>query len=102
MLKMLSLCGGCKFLQVKPALLRLKLTLVGLAISLAALTGLMFVLPGPEIISSTSVEDTQESLSRTSGLKYDDGAARRYEPEAFIGEDDVPIASAATLFDYCH
>lgn len=88
--------------KVKPALLRTKVTLVGLAISLLSLTGAIYALPGspPPILPA---ENMAETLNRTSKHAYSDSAARRYEPEAFAGENDFSHASVATptLFDYC-
>lgn len=92
----------CTFVQVKPALLRTKVTLVGLAISLLSLTGAIYALPGPPP-PILPAENMAETFNRTSKHAYSDSAARRYEPEAFAGEDDISHASVATptLFDYC-
>lgn len=91
-------------LQVKPALLRMKVTLVGLAVSLVTLSGGIYVLPGPPPPIEPA-EDMAQTFNRTSKLSYSDSAARRYEPEAFAGEDDLSDASVdatPTLFDVCH
>lgn len=92
----------CVFTQVKPALLRMKVTLVGLAISIVGLSGTIYALPGPPPRIEPS-EDMLQTFKRTSKRTYSDSAARRYEPEAFAGEDDLSHASVATptLFDYC-
>lgn len=90
--------------KVKPALLRMKVTLVGLAISLVTLTGAIYSLPEPPPRVEPA-EDMAQTLRRTSKLSYNDAAARRYEPGAFAGEDDLSHASifaTPTLFDFCH
>ncbi|KAG0556412.1 hypothetical protein M758_11G049900 [Ceratodon purpureus] len=86
--------------KVKPALLRMKVTLVGLAISLLSLTGAIYALPGPPPHIEPA-EDMAQTFNRTSKLTYSDSAARRYEPEAFAGEDDLSSVATPTLFDYC-
>lgn len=81
----------------------MKVTLVGLAISLVTLTGAIYALPGPPPRIEPA-EDMAQTFIRTSKLSYSDSAARRYEPEAFAGEDDISHASVVatpTLFDYC-
>lgn len=90
--------------KVKPALLRMKVTLVGLAVSLVTLSGGIYVLPGPPPPIEPA-EDMAQTFNRTSKLSYSDSAARRYEPEAFAGEDelsDASVVSTPTLFDVCH
>lgn len=91
-------------MQVKPALRRMKVTLVGLAISLVTIVGAMYMLHGPPPPIDLA-EDTAETFGGTSRLSYSDAAARRYEPEAFARDDHLSHASAAAptpaLFDYC-
>nr|PNR33866.1 hypothetical protein PHYPA_023682 [Physcomitrium patens] len=90
--------------KVKPALRRMKVTLVGLAISLVTIVGAMYMLHGPPPPIDLA-EDTAETFGGTSRLSYSDAAARRYEPEAFARDDHLSHASAAAptpaLFDYC-
>jgi len=81
----------------------MKVTLVGLAISLVTLSGAIYSLPGPPLRTEPA-EDMAQTFSRTSKLSYSDAAARRYEPEAFA-EDDLSHASVIatpTLFDCYH
>lgn len=77
--------------------------MVGLAICLATLVGVIFVLPGPPLPIEPA-EDIGDTLRITSKLSYSEAAARRYEPQAFAEEDDVSDTNThtpSTLFDVC-
>ena len=75
---------------------------MSLAVSLLGLSGVIYALPGPPPRTEPA-EDMAQTFNRTSKLSYSESSARRYEPEAFAGEDDLSNASVAmpTLFDYC-
>ncbi|BBM99077.1 hypothetical protein MPTK1_1g18510 [Marchantia polymorpha subsp. ruderalis] len=75
------------YYKVKPALRRLKVTLVCLAISLATCSVLLFTLHPPERKLPVAEEDSP-GPSVVRGI-YSDKAARDYEPGAFSDEDDV-------------
>lgn len=74
--------------KVKPALNRLKLTLIGLGLSLGVSSLLLFflpsILPSPERAPLLTPEDALRSVPRGG---YNSRAAQRYEPEAFQDED---------------
>lgn len=90
-----------KFLmQVKPALLRLKLTLIGLGVSLAACTALMLAIHSPELRVSLLPGGKEGNINQTWGLAYSDAAARHFEPDAFAAEDDSEASAA--MFTICH
>lgn len=90
-----------KFLmQVKPALLRLKLTLIGLGVSLAACTALLLAIHSPELRVSLLPGGKEGNINQTWGLAYSDAAARHFEPDAFAAEDDSEASAA--MFTICH
>ncbi|KAL3700055.1 hypothetical protein R1sor_018077 [Riccia sorocarpa] len=73
------------YYKVKPALRRLKSTLICLAISLATCAVLLFTLHPPE---KKPLQEDSPGPSVVKGL-YNDRAARKFEPGAFTDEDDV-------------
>ncbi len=90
-----------KFLmQVKPALLRLKLTLIGLGVSLAACTALLLAIHSPELRVSLLPGEKEGNINQTWGLAYSDAAAQHFEPDAFAAEDDSDASAA--MFTICH
>jgi hypothetical protein len=86
--------------QVKPALLRLKLTLIGLGVSLAACTALLLAIHSPELRVSLLPGEKEGNINPTWGLAYSDTAARHFEPDAFAAEDDSDASAA--MFTICH
>jgi hypothetical protein len=90
-----------KFLmQVKPALLRLKLTLIGLGVSLAACTALLLAIHSPELRVSLLPGEKEGNINQTWGLAYSEAAAQHFEPDAFAAEDDSDASAA--MFTTCH
>ncbi|KAG6547682.1 hypothetical protein Mapa_011132 [Marchantia paleacea] len=75
------------YYKVKPALRRLKVTLVCLAVSLATCSVLLFTLHPPERKLPVA-EENSPGPSVVRGV-YSDKAARDYELGAFSDEDDV-------------
>ncbi|CAK9191963.1 unnamed protein product [Sphagnum troendelagicum] len=91
--------------KVKPTLTRLKLTLVGLGISLTACTAILWAIHGPERNNDTFLiaqeQEQEESISGTARLAYSEVSARRFEPNAFAGEEDSNSLTSPPLYDYC-
>jgi len=86
--------------KVKPALLRLKLTLIGLGVSLAACTALLLAIHSPELRVSLLPGEKEGNINQTWGLAYSDAAAQHFEPDAFAAEDDSDASAA--MFTICH
>eukprot|EP00250_Pteridium_aquilinum_P000993 c11171_g1_i1 orf=105-1061(+) len=82
--------------KVKPALSRVKFTLIGLAASLAVCT--LFFLTIQETHGDVPVvaENISGSSRPSSGTAYSEASARLYEPEAFASDEE------SMLPDYCH
>ncbi|XP_065049339.1 uncharacterized protein ycf36-like isoform X2 [Musa acuminata AAA Group] len=68
--------------QVKPVLSRVKLTLIGLAISLVACAFLFINIENPR-------DTSKDSGERAVAGAYSDESARSFEPDAFCGEPDL-------------
>ncbi|KAH7444690.1 hypothetical protein KP509_02G088200 [Ceratopteris richardii] len=81
--------------KVKPALNRVKMTLIGLAASLASCT-LLFLSLDRHVDVPPAQEDTITSSGPSIGTPYNEASALTYEPDAFgdAGESMLP--------DYCH
>ncbi|XP_024529832.1 protein CONSERVED IN THE GREEN LINEAGE AND DIATOMS 27, chloroplastic [Selaginella moellendorffii] len=73
---------------VKPALSRVRVTLIGLAVSLSICAALLFSIP--ETRSSLLLQkiQTQPPPPRSSIKGYSEKSARTYEPSAFVGPDE--------------
>lgn len=72
---------------VKPVLSRVKLTLVGLAVSLVVCASLFFILESPK---GSSYISSKEAGGRAIPGVYNDNSARSFEPDAFCGEPELP------------
>ncbi|KAI5079722.1 hypothetical protein GOP47_0005201 [Adiantum capillus-veneris] len=81
--------------KVKPALNRVKLTLIGLAASLASCTLFFFTLQGAQGDVPIVQEDIVDS-SPLAGTAYSEASARLYEPDAFASDEQ------SMLPDYCY
>ncbi|CAL9062739.1 unnamed protein product [Musa banksii] len=68
--------------SVKPVLSRVKLTLIGLAISLVACAFLFINIENPR-------DTSKDSGERAVAGAYSDESARSFEPDAFCGEPDL-------------
>eukprot|EP01018_Ginkgo_biloba_P001160 Gb_39573 [translate_table: standard] len=79
---------------VKPVLNKVKITLIGLAISLITCILFFISLKSPSVGSSLSLESNGEPFG---GRVYNDASARSFEPQAFSGE-----GKELQLDDYCH
>lgn len=69
-------------LQVKPVLSRVKLTLIGLAISLVACAFLFINIENPR-------DTSKDAGERAVAGAYSDESAKSFEPDAFCGEPDL-------------
>lgn len=82
--------------KVKPALSRVKFTLIGLAASLVTCTLFFFMLQGTHGDAQVVVQNISDSSRQFSGSAYNEASAHMFEPEAFASEGD------SMLPDYCH
>lgn len=78
--------------KVKPALNRIKVTLLGLAASLVTCTIFVLSLESTYGDAQVASENTEDYLKQSYGGPYNDASARMFEPEAFANESeqDVP------------
>ncbi|KAJ7548102.1 hypothetical protein O6H91_08G117200 [Diphasiastrum complanatum] len=81
---------------VKPALNRVKLTLVALALSLTACVLILSNIPTPSKLSSRIEPDADAPMEKIHA-NYSAASAHRFEPDAFAQEKFDEKA----LFDYC-
>lgn len=82
--------------KVKPALNRVKLTLIGLAASLASCTLFFLTLQGTQGELPIIQEDRIGPLSQFAGTTYSEASARLYEPDAFARDE------GSMMPDYCY
>lgn len=82
--------------KVKPALSRVKFTLIGLAASLATCTLFFLALQGTQGGVPAATENVSGSSKSSSGTAYSEASARLFEPEAFESDEKSMLA------DYCH
>lgn len=71
---------------VKPALSRVRLTLVGLAVSLVLCFSLFLI---TESLDNSYIS-SKEAEGRAIAGFYDENSARSFEPDAFCGEPELP------------
>ena len=85
--------------QVKPALSRVKLTLIGLATSLVTCTLFFLSIESTKdapILMNGINEDSSSIQQSSSGSAYSDESARMFEPEVFASEGE------SMMPDYCY
>lgn len=82
--------------KVKPALNRVKFTLISLAASLATCTLFFLALEDSHGDAPTVLESMDEFTKQSYGRAYNDASARMFEPDAFANENETGLP------DYCH